>query len=162
MRAFSRVNFRKRNSDMAVVALLLVFSFFFLFQAAALPLGNLKTIGPGFYPLVLSGTMMLALLAQLLREKKHATIPKFKLNKHQMVLTGFFLCMIAMLKPVGYLGTALLFSLGFATLLGWQQIETFKDENKKKALIWLPLAAALLVTALDYALFKLAFDFNLP
>jgi len=147
---------------MAVVVLLMVFSLSFLFQAAALPLGNLKTIGPGFYPVVLSAVMILALLTQFLREKRHATIPKFSLNKYQIAATCLFLCMVVMLKPLGYFATALLFSLCFSSLLGWQLIDRFKDENKKRALIWLPLAATVLVTALDYALFELAFDFNLP
>jgi hypothetical protein len=41
-------------------------------------------------------------------------------------------------------------------------MENYKDEGGMKALIALPLAAAVTITALDYALFKLAFDFNLP
>ncbi len=147
---------------MEVIALLLIFSLLFLIQAFALPLGTLKTIGPGFYPVVLSAMMLFALFIQFLREKKKAKVVQFNLNKYQIVLTALYLLMIVMLKPAGYFVTALLFSLGFASLLGWQQIEAFKDENKKRLLIWIPVAAAIFVTFLDYALFKLAFDFNLP
>ena len=147
---------------MSIVILLLIFTLCYLFQATNLPMGDLKNIGPGFYPVVISVSMLVALIVQLFREKKMPTIPKLAINKFQVIFIILSGCLIVMLERVGYFGTAVVFILSFSVLLGWQLIESYQDESKKKALIMMPLAAAVIITTLDYVLFEIAFDFNLP
>ncbi len=147
---------------MPVVIMLLVFTVGYLFQAINLPMGTLRNIGPGFYPVFISFCMLVVLVIQIFREKKKATLPKLKVNKFQLIFIVLFGGLIVMLEKVGYFGTAVVFILSFSMLLGWQLLESYKDEQKKYVLILYPLAAAVAVTLLDYALFELAFDFNLP
>ncbi|MBM9605774.1 tripartite tricarboxylate transporter TctB family protein [Desulfopila inferna] len=147
---------------MPVVIMLLVFTVGYLFQAINLPMGTLRNIGPGFYPVFISFCMLVVLVVQIFREKKKATLPKLKVNKFQLIFIVLFGGLIVMLEKVGYFGTAVVFILSFSMLLGWQLLESYKDEQKKYVLILYPLAAAVAVTLLDYALFELAFDFNLP
>lgn len=142
--------------------MLLIFTAGYLFQASHLPMGTLRNIGPGFYPVVISVAMLVVLVIQVFREKKRPTVPKLKINKFQIVFIVLFGGLIVMLERVGYFGTAVVFILSFSMLLGWQLVESFKDEQKKKTLILYPLAAAAVITLMDYALFELAFDFNLP
>ncbi len=147
---------------MPVVIMLLVFTVGYLFQAINLPMGTLRNIGPGFYPVFISFFMLVVLVVQFFREKKKATLPKLKVNKFQLIFIVLFGGLIFMLEKVGYFGSAVVFILSFSMLLGWQLLESYKDEQKKYVFILYPLAAAVAVTLLDYALFELAFDFNLP
>lgn len=147
---------------MPIVILLLLFTLSFLFQASGLPMGTLKNIGPGFYPVLISVAALITLLAQLFREVRQPALPKLAVTRFQVVFILLFAGLIILLERIGYLGTAILFVASFSALLGWQLIDHYADENKTRALIWLPLAAAAGITALDYALFELAFDFNLP
>lgn len=147
---------------MPIVIMLLIFTLGYLLQASILPMGTLRNVGPGFYPVVISVAMLLVLVIQIVREKKIATIPKLRANKFQVIFLILFGGLIVMLERVGYFGTAVVFILSFSMLLGWQLIESYQDEQKRKTLIWFPLTAAVTITTLDYVLFELAFDFNLP
>lgn len=147
---------------MPVLVLLFVFTIVYLVQAFSLPYGDMKNVGPGFYPVILSLLMLVALGAQFFRERKSSEGPQTAVNKFHLVSIALFGGLILMLERFGYFASSVVFILSFSMLLGWQLIESYKDETGKKVLIGLPLLAAVSITALDYALFKLAFDFNLP
>ena len=147
---------------MPVITMLFLFTVAYLVQAIGLPQGDLKNIGPGFYPVLLSVLMLMALTYQFFKERKTAEKPQATVNKFHLVLLVLLSGLIMMLESLGYFASALVFLLTFSMLLGWQLVEYHKDEAGKKVMIGLPLVAALTITGLDYALFKLVFDFNLP
>lgn len=147
---------------MLIVTILFVFSVAFMIQAAGLPMGTLKNIGPGFYPTILSIAMIILLLIQFFREFKLSSSPKLTVTRYQLffiILLGLF---ILFLENAGYLVVGAVFCFSFSVVLGWQLKKAHKGENSLKIyLIW-PLAAAVLITGLDYILFEIAFDFHLP
>lgn len=147
---------------MLIVIILFVFSVAFLIQAAGLPMGTFKNIGPGFYPTILSIAMIILLLIQFFREFKLSSSPKLTVTRYQLffiILLGLF---ILFLENAGYLVVGAVFCFSFSVVLGWQLKKAHKEESSLKIyLIW-PLAAAVLITGVDYILFEIAFDFHLP
>lgn len=147
---------------MPILIILMLFTIGYLFQAFGLPMGTLKNIGPGLYPVIISVTMLILLLVQFVREVKAPSTPNLTVTKYQLafaVLLGLF---IFFLEKVGYVVVGLLFCSSFSVVLGWQLRDIHKDESKFKTILVWPLLAAVLITGADYILFELAFDFHLP
>lgn len=147
---------------MPIVIILLLFTVGYVVQAAQLPMGTLKNIGPGLYPLIISAIMLALLLVQVFREFRKPSVPKLTVSRYQVVFALLLGLFIFFLEKVGYLVVGLLFCFSFSVILGWQLRAVHKNESILKTMLLWPLVAALLITGADYLLFELAFDFHLP
>lgn len=147
---------------MPLVLILLLFTLAYLIQAAVLPLGSMKTVGPGLYPVVISVIMLLLLLVQLYREYRKPSAVLFRVSKYQLICLVLLGSLIFLLEKIGYLAVALVFCFAFSLLLGWQLRTWHPEESRWKVFFFWPLFATLSIAGADYLLFELAFDFHLP
>ena len=147
---------------MPIVVILLLFTVGYVIQAAQLPMGTLKNIGPGLYPTIISVTMLVLLIVQFFLEFKKPSKPKLTVTRYQVVFALLLGLFIFFLEKAGYLVVGLLFCLSFSVILGWQLRAVHKNESTLKTMLLWPLLAAFLITGADYLLFEIAFDFHLP
>lgn len=134
---------QKRNIFSALA--LLAFSLAVGLKAATFPLGDLRRIGPGFFPLVLAsllGMLSLSLLLSSLRNREEGVPPRWP--RRWMGIVSVLLALFAygfLLKFLGFSLTTFLFSLAL-----------LKYGYPEKWMI--PLGGALATTLFSFLVFK--------
>jgi putative tricarboxylic transport membrane protein len=136
------IGMRHRDTDSAIVFLILALAVGF--QAVRFPMGSLKRVGPGFFPIILAA--LLGILSILLLIKGLWSAERVRVCWPAR-WSGLILVMVAifaytlLLKPLGFLLTTFLFT---------SLVFKYADSTR-----WIvPLAGAAITTGVNFLLFK--------
>lgn len=133
-----------RHRDGISAVFFLVLALVMGLQAVRFPMGGLRRVGPGFFPLLLAiflGLLSLILLVNTLRSGATLRI-KWPARWTGLVLIVTALFVYAfLLNPLGFLTTTFLFTFA-----------VFKYADPGRSLV--PLAGSLLTTGLSFVIFR--------
>jgi putative tricarboxylic transport membrane protein len=136
------ITMRHRDTCSAIVFLILALAVGL--QAARFPMGNLKRVGPGFFPLILAALLgllsMLLLIKGLWSSERVRVCWPARWGGIILVIAAIFAYTL-LLKPLGFL---------LATFLFTSLVFKYADSTR-----WaVPLAGAAITTGLNFLLFK--------
>lgn len=133
-----------RHRDLASAMAFLVLAVAVGVQAARFPMGTLRRVGPGFFPLLLAlclALLALALLLKALRSAEPVPVAWPARWAGLLLVVAAILGYAVLLTPLGFLPTTFLFTF---------LVFKFADPGR-----WfVPLAGSSLTTGLSFILFK--------